>query len=81
VHVAMDAVGHLLAVHVTPANEGDRKQGQQLAEAVRQAKGHKVQIAYVVQAIPERRLRKTPRGHQVGGGQVARSKARLHLVA
>ena len=47
VHVAVDTLGHLLAVHVTPANEGDRKQVQQLAQAVQEATGHNVQLAYV----------------------------------
>lgn len=47
VHVAVDTLGHLLAVHVTPANEGDRAQVQQLAEAVQEVTGHNVQLAYV----------------------------------
>lgn len=47
VHVAVDTLGHLLAVRVTPANEQDRAQVQQLAEAVQQATGHNVQVAYV----------------------------------
>jgi transposase len=45
--VAVDTLGHLLALHVTPANEGDRVQVQQLAEAVQRATGNNVQIAYV----------------------------------
>lgn len=47
VHVAVDTLGHLLAVHVTAANEQDRKQVQQLAKAVQEATGHNVQLAYV----------------------------------
>src|SRR3712207_248899 len=47
VHVAVDTLGHLLAVRVTPANEGDRTQVEQLAKAVQQATGHNVQVAYV----------------------------------
>jgi len=47
VHVAVDTLGHLLAVRVTAANEQDRKQVQQLAEAVQEATGHNVQLAYV----------------------------------
>jgi transposase len=34
VHIAVDTLGHLLALAVTPANEQDRAQGGQLAEAV-----------------------------------------------
>ena len=50
VHVAVDTLGHLLAVHVTPAtpaNEQDRAQVQQLAQAVQEVTGHKVQVAFV----------------------------------
>jgi transposase len=47
VHVAVDTLGHLLALHVTPANEGDREQVQKLAQAVQEVTGHNVQVAYV----------------------------------
>jgi transposase len=47
VHVAVDTLGHLLAVHVTPANEGDRKHVGELAKAVQEATGHTVQVAFV----------------------------------
>ena len=47
VHIAVDTLGHLLAVHVTPANKQDRAQVQWLAQAVQEATGHNVQIAYV----------------------------------
>jgi transposase len=42
-------LGQLLAVRVTPANEGDRAQVEQLAQAVavQEATGHNVQVAYV----------------------------------
>jgi transposase len=49
VHVAVDTLGHLLAVHVTPANEQERAQVQPLAEAVQEVTGHNVQLAYVDQ--------------------------------
>jgi transposase len=47
VHMAVDTLGYLLAVHVTPANEQDRAQVQQLAHSVQQVTGHNVQLAYV----------------------------------
>ena len=34
VHLAVDTLGHLLALHVTPANEQDRDQVSRLAEAI-----------------------------------------------
>jgi hypothetical protein len=37
VHIAVDTLGHLLALHVTPANEQDRDQVAQLAHSVQQA--------------------------------------------
>lgn len=47
VHVAVDTLGHLLALRVTPANEGDRAQVEALARQVQQVTGHNVQVAYV----------------------------------
>lgn len=47
VHIAVDTLGHLLAVRVTPANKGDRTQVEELAKAVQEATGHNVQVAYV----------------------------------
>ena len=49
VHLAVDTLGHLLALHVTPADEQDRAQVGQLAQAVQQATGESVELAYVDQ--------------------------------
>jgi transposase len=49
VHAAVDTLGHLLTLHVTPANEQDRDQVAQLAQAVQQATALNVDIAYVDQ--------------------------------
>jgi transposase len=49
VHAAVDTLGHLLALHVTPANEQDRTQVEQLAEAVQELTGESVELAYVDQ--------------------------------
>jgi transposase len=49
VHVAVDTLGHLLALHVSPANEQDREQVEGLAEAIQQATGESVELAYVDQ--------------------------------
>ena len=46
VHAAVDTLGHLLALRVTPATEQDRAQVQALAEAVQQATGENVELAY-----------------------------------
>ena len=49
VHMAVDTMGHLLALHVTPADEQDRAQVAILSEAVQQATGESVELAYVDQ--------------------------------
>jgi transposase len=49
VHAAVDTLGHLLALHVTPANEQDRAQVAQLAAAVQTVTGQHVTLAYVDQ--------------------------------
>lgn len=47
--MAVDTLGHLLAALVTPANEQDRAQVGELAEAVQEATGRSVKRAFVDQ--------------------------------
>jgi len=49
VHLAVDTLGQLLALHVTPANVQERSQVGKLAEAVQAATGQSVEIAFVDQ--------------------------------
>src|SRR5919106_1850588 len=49
VHAAVDTLGHLLALHVTPADEQDRAQVAELARAVQEATGESVEVAFVDQ--------------------------------
>lgn len=49
VHMAVDTLGHLLSLHVTPANEQDRAEVKKLAKDVQQATGKSVGLAYVDQ--------------------------------
>lgn len=49
IHVAVDTLGHLLALLVTPANEPDRAQIAALAEAVQEATGQTVEVGFVAQ--------------------------------
>ncbi len=49
VHVAVDTLGHLLALLVTPANEQERAQVGELAKQVQQATQRSVKLAYVDQ--------------------------------
>ena len=48
-HMAVDTLGHLLALHVTPANHDDRAEVGRLAEAIQMATDQSVQLAYVDQ--------------------------------
>ena len=49
VHAAVDTLGHLLALHVTPANEQDRAHVGALAAAVQDVTGQHVELGYVDQ--------------------------------
>jgi transposase len=49
VHIAVDTLGHLLALHVTPANEQERAQVAELAAQVQEATEQNVTLAYVDQ--------------------------------
>ena len=49
VHAAVDTLGHLLALHVTPASEQDREQIERIAGAVQEVTGDSVDLAYVDQ--------------------------------
>ena len=49
VHAAVDTLGHLLALKVTPANEQDRAQVAALAQEIQAVTGQSVQVAFVDQ--------------------------------
>ena len=47
VHAAVDTLGHLLALRVTPATEQDRAEVGESARSVKEATGESVELAYV----------------------------------
>ena len=49
VPVSLKSIGHLLALHVTPANVDDRAEVARLADAIQDATGESVTLAYVDQ--------------------------------
>jgi len=49
VHLAVDTLGHLLALRVTPASVDDRAEVGRLAEAVQDATGQSVELGFVDQ--------------------------------
>jgi transposase len=48
-HAAVDTLGHLLALRVSPANEDDRQEVKKLSEEIQRATGETVELAYVDQ--------------------------------
>ena len=60
VHAAVDTLGHLLALLVTPANEQERAQVAELAEAVQAVTGEHVELAYVDQGYTGQSRRPRP---------------------
>ena len=79
VHVAVDTLGHLLALVVTPANAQQRAQVETLAQQVQAVTAQNVELAYVDQGYTGK---KSGAGgcrpwHPPGGGQTRRGQARL----
>jgi transposase len=64
-HVAVDTLGHLLALHVTPADEGDRAQVAELAAAVQEATGQRVEVAFVDQGYTGARAEADAAAHGI----------------
>jgi transposase len=63
VHAAVDTLGNLLALHVSPANEQDRGRVEELAEAIQEATGESVELAYVDQGYTGERAAKEAEAH------------------
>src|SRR5262249_33436930 len=51
-HIEVDTLGPLLAVHVTPANEQERVQVAELARQVQEITGEPVKVAFADQGYP-----------------------------
>ena len=65
VHVAVDTLGHLLALHTTPADAQDRAQVGQLAAAVQEATGQTVEVAYVDQGYTGQQAAEAAAAHGI----------------
>jgi transposase len=52
-HIAVDTLGHLLALYVTPANEQDRAQVEELARQVQDVTEQSVEVAFVDQGYTD----------------------------
>jgi transposase len=80
VHAAVDTLGHLLALHVTPANEQDREQVEKLAEAVQQITGEHVQLAYVDQGYTGEAAQQAAASHGIELAVVKHTQAKRGFV-
>ncbi len=80
VHVAVDTLGHLLALHVTPANAHDRAQIGQLAAVVQAATGQTVEIAYVDQGYTGTLAAATAAEHRIALAVVKLAEAKRGFV-
>jgi transposase len=65
VHAAVDTLGHLLALHVTPADEQDRAQVEKLAQAVQQITDNSVELAYVDQGYTGENAKQAASAHGI----------------
>ena len=83
VHIAVDTLGHLLALKVTTADQGDREQVAALAEEVQQVTGSTVELAYVDQGVhwAERSCSRTAAWHPARSGQTPDGQTRLRASA
>jgi transposase len=65
VHAAVDTVGHLLALKVTPANEQDRAQVEELTKSVQAVTGQSVELAFVDQGYTGENAAESAASHGV----------------
>jgi transposase len=80
VHAAVDTLGHLLALHVTPANEQDREHVEKLAAAVQEVTGELVELAYVDQGYSGERADGEAQAHGIHLEVVKHPEARRGFV-
>jgi transposase len=65
IHLAVDTLGHMLALHVTPASVEDRAEVERLAGAVQAATGNSVELAYVDQGYTGERAAEAAQAHGI----------------
>jgi transposase len=64
-HLAVDTLGHMLALHVTPASVGDRDAVGQMARNIQAATDESVEIAFVDQGYTGERAAAAAAGHGI----------------
>jgi len=79
-HVAVDTLGHLLAVAITPANEQERAQVDQLCQQVQEATEQSVQTAFVDQGYTGQNAAEQAQAHAIELVVVQLSEAKKGFV-
>lgn len=64
-HLAVDTLGHLLTLHVTPANADDRAEIDKIAKDIQAATGQSVEIAFVDQGYTGERPARLAKRHGI----------------
>ncbi|MGB8029853.1 MAG: IS5 family transposase [Terracidiphilus sp.] len=80
VHAAVDTLGHLLALHVTPADEQDRAQVGELTRQVQQITQENVALAYVGQGYTGAAAEQAAAGHGIQLEVVKHTQAKRSFV-
>ncbi|MFG1270885.1 IS5 family transposase [Xanthobacter versatilis] len=79
-HMAVDTLGHLLALHVTPASDDDLSQVGRMAEAIQAATDESVDIAFVDQGYTGERAATAAAAHGIALEVVKLPEAKRGLV-
>jgi transposase len=80
VHAAVDTLGHLLALRVSPVNEDDRKEAGKLSEEIQKATGENVELAYVDQGYTGERAAEAAHSHGISLEVVKHEEAKRGFV-
>jgi hypothetical protein len=81
VHIAVDTLGHLLALTVTSADQGDREQVAALAQEVQQVTGGTVELAYLDQGYTGPNAAQAAQQHGLRLERLDTTLKGLHLLA
>ena len=83
VHIAVDTLGHLLALYVSAADQQDRTQIQELATQVQQITGETVEVAFVDQGYTGETAAEAAqtKRHSPRSCQITRSQKRIRTAA
>ncbi|MDJ0388862.1 IS5 family transposase [Roseomonas sp. E05] len=79
-YLAVDTLGHLLALHVTPAGSDDRAEVGRLAQAVQASTGQSVDLAYVDQGYTGSKAADAAKAHGIELEVIKLSEAKRGFV-